>query len=404
MMFSDAIQLYGLALLAFAPATIALLLSALPWLMTLINMPLFFDWRFDPDSEVEIPSVSVLIPARDEANGIEVCVRSVLQSANCELEVIVLDDGSTDETAAIVRKIMADDSRVRLMDGGTLPNDWNGKQYACHRMADEARHDRMLFLDADVRLQPNAIEELCRRKNDGLFDRPIALLSAFPRQETGTLLEKMLIPMMHWILLGYLPFSRMRASTSPAYAAGCGQLFLTDRENYQRAGTHQAIASSRHDGLKLPRAYREQGLLTDCVDASQLASCRMYTSAGQVTRGLLKNAHEGIANRRLLPLFTVLLGGAALLPWLSLALAAWLFQSHDLPTLVRFPAFIGVITSLTAIVVSYLPRWFNAYRLNQSYLGVALHPIAVLVFLVIQWWAFLNHLAGKQVAWRGRLE
>lgn len=378
--------------------------------MFVSNLSLFMDGESSDSPETNEPDianpprVSVLIPARNEEGSIRACVESVLRSVQVDLEVIVLDDGSTDQTGKIVNEITGRDQRVKLIEGIDLPDGWNGKQHACYRLAQHAEHEHFLFLDADVRLEPTAIIDLCHRLKVQHEGGDIGLLGAFPRQVTGTLAEKLLIPMMHFILLSYLPFARMRGSTHPAYAAGCGQLFFTTRAAYQAAGTHAAIRSSRHDGLKLPKAFRENGLLTDCVDGSRWASCRMYTSTGEVVRGLLKNAHEGIANSRLLIPFTILLGGANLLPWVTLTFAfakrsSLIAEGLPVPTFVTM----GILVSWIAILVSYVPRLTAAIRLRQSVTGAILHPIAILSFLLIQWWAFSNHLRGRQVAWRGRM-
>ena len=211
---------------------------------------------------------------------------------------------------SIVRQIASEDDRVRCLPSLELPPGWNGKQHACMQLSKAATFDRMAFVDADVRLAPNGLRKLVL-----YLDRSgAALLSAFPHQVTGTLLEKWLIPMMHYILLCFLPLSRMRSSNHPAYAAGCGQIFVTRRDAYIKAGTHAAIRASRHDGLKLPRAYREKGLMTDVIDGSDLAECRMYSSADQVIRGLLKNADEGIANAKLIVPFSLMLIGGSVMP------------------------------------------------------------------------------------------
>lgn len=395
---------------------VSLALATLAAGMFVSNLSLFMDGETadaskanEPDeasqtNEASPPGVSVLIPARNEEGSIRVCVESILQSVQVTLEVIVLDDGSTDQTGAIVRELMQQDRRVELIEGIDLPEGWNGKQHACYRLAQHAKFEHLLFLDADVRLEPTAIIGLCQRRRVLQDGGDIGLLSAFPRQVTGTLAEKLLIPMMHFILLSYLPFARMRGSNHPAYASGCGQLFFTTQDAYQAAGTHAAIRSSRHDGLKLPKAYRENGMLTDCVDGSRWAKCRMYTTTGEVVQGLLKNAHEGIANSRLLIPFTILLGGANLLPWITLAIAfaersSLIVEGLPVPTSIV----IGIVVSWIAILVSYVPRLIAAIRLRQSIVGAILHPIAILGFLLIQWWAFWNHLRGRQVTWRGRL-
>ncbi|TWU03239.1 glycosyltransferase [Neorhodopirellula pilleata] len=380
--------------------SLSILLTALAVTMFLVNLPLFRSWRTGKEDVVTGPlsSVSVLIPARNEAGGIAAAIESVLASEGVELDVVVMDDGSTDGTGQIVRSIASRDPRVRLLDGIGLPDGWNGKQHACYRLAAAAHFEGLMFIDADVRLRPTALRDLLRRKANGIGELPIGLLSAFPRQETGTLFEKMLIPMMHFILLCYLPFMRMRGSVHPAYASGCGQLFLTDKASYEKAGTHKAIRSSRHDGLMLPKAFRENGMLTDCVDGTDIASCRMYTNAKEVIRGLLKNANEGIANRRLLVPFTILLGGAHLLPWLTLVYALSRWESTTRPIMLL----LIIAIQIAVILVGYIPRVWGAIYLRQSWLGALLHPVAVLLFLGCQWWAMINEIRGKRIEWRGR--
>ncbi|MEM0926707.1 MAG: glycosyl transferase, partial [Planctomycetota bacterium] len=211
-----------------------------------------------------------------------------------------------------------------------------------------------------------------------------------PHQVTGTWLEKWLIPMMHFILLCYLPFSRMRSDGSPSLAAGCGQLFFTRKNDYETAGTHEVIRGSRHDGVKLPRAYRENKLTTDVIDGTDLASCRMYSSAPEVIRGVLKNAIEGIAHPRVILIFTVLLIGCSVLPFLSLWLA-WTDSNR-----------LALFFSIAAIILSHLPRMGAAMKFRQSWFGAVCHVPATMTFLTLQWLALFNHWTGRQIAWRGR--
>lgn len=369
-----------------------LVLASIPALMFFTNLPQFCHppGELSPSGDDESAStthqVSVLIPARDEAEGIAATVAASLRSRGVTVEVVVLDDHSSDDTAAIVNGIAASDPRVRCVAGKPLPEGWNGKQFACAQLAEAARFPRLVFLDADVRLGPGAI----RRMTETQDTAEVPLLSLFPQQETGTWLEKWMIPLMHWILLGFLPFRRMRASTHPAYAAGCGQVFMTPREAYFRAGTHGAIRGSRHDGVKLPRAYREAGMATDVHDGTGMASCRMYRSAAEVIRGVLKNAVEGIANPRLIGPFTIILLGGAALPWITLVAS------------VVTGSIAGGAISVAAIVVGYLPRFVAVRRLRQPFSGAAAHPVAVTLFVALQWIALLQHVAGRPVSWRGR--
>ena len=363
-----------------------IVIAVVPAAMFLSNLPLFL---FSANAEnVSDPplGVSVLIPARDEADSIAGSILAAVACDGVDVEVVVLDDHSSDGTDEVVKRIAASDARVRYLPGGELPAGWNGKQHACWQLAAAATHDRMVFLDADVRLRPDALKRLADRQDA----TGVALLSAFPHQQTGTTLEKWIIPLMHFILLGFLPFTRMRTSCDPAYAAGCGQLFMTRRQDYRQAGTHEAIAGSRHDGLKLPRIDRQAGLMTDVVDGTDLADCRMYHSAGEVVRGVLKNAVEGIANPKLIAPFTIMLIGGSVLPLITLV-----WSAVD-------SSYAAMIVSVIGVIVGHLPRAIAAVRFRQSALGVLCHAPATLVFVMLQWVALLMHLTGHQVAWRGR--
>jgi hypothetical protein len=218
-----------------------------------------------------------------------------------------------------------------------------------------------------------------------------SLLSAFPKQIVGTLGEALLIPLIHIVMLTYLPFLLMRRTKMPSASAGCGQLFLTTRQAYHRSGGHAAIKASLHDGVMLPRAYRRVGLATDVFDASDLAECRMYQGWLQTWHGLMKNAHEGIANSRLILPFSSLLVLGYLIP------AALLLHQLMWPTSAQV-----LIVSLVAAALSYLPRFVIAWRFDGSWLAAALFPFSILLFVALQWIAFARSLSGLQATWRGR--
>lgn len=366
-----------------------LILSAIPTIMFCRNLPLFcvaFSAQLNQCDA--LPSVSVLIPARDEEAAIGDSVRAVLASENVDVEVIVLDDNSTDSTADSVRRVAQTDSRVRCISGEALPEGWNGKQFACLQLSRAATHERLVFLDADVRLHQHALSCLIDRQDQ----TNVALLSAFPHQQTGTWLEKWLIPMMHLILLGFLPMARMRSTTDPSLSAGCGQLFITRLNDYLCAGTHQAIKASRHDGIKLPRAFRKAGLTTDVVDGTELAECRMYVGAAEVTRGVIKNASEGIARPKVIGVFTILLLGASVLPIATLI--ASLLRGQSIP----------LVLSVIAVILAHLPRAIAAIRFRQPWFGAACHSLATPLFVFLQWLALFNSLTGRVIPWRGRCQ
>ena len=349
--------------------------------------------------------VSVLIPARNEEVSIAACVESVLASRDVELEVVVLDDHSEDRTAEIVRDIAKNDPRVRIEPAPPLPACWCGKQHACFALSKLARYPILTFLDADVRLAPDALA----RMTLFLEESHAALVSGFPRQETGTFLEKLLIPLINWLLLSFLPLWGMRHSRWSAFGAGCGQWFMTTRGAYEKVGGHAAVKSSMHDGLTLPRAYRRARLMTDICDATDIAVCRMYRSASAVWNGLAKNAREGMAATRQILAWTVLLLGTQVLPFAFLAVAIALTISDVVVSDGPLAQGIERVTRPTlfmmlglACLYTLTPRLADAGRFRQSWLGAVLHPLGVLLLLAIQWYAVFRAVIGMPVGWKGR--
>lgn len=359
-------------------------------------VPALFFWRnlrrFAPPPTLATggprPAVSLLIPARNEEGSIGGALEAALASRGVDLEVVVLDDQSEDRTASIVRGIAAGDPRVRLETAPPLPAGWCGKQHACAVLAGQARHPVLAFVDADVRLAPDGLA-----RSIAFLDASGAdLVSGFPRQETVTFLERLLLPLIHFVLLGFLPMGRMRKTRRPAYGAGCGQLFLARREGYETAGGHAAIRTSLHDGLMLPRAFRRAGLATDLFDATDVASCRMYRSAAEVWRGLGKNATEGLASPGRIVFFTALFLLGQVLPPVLLLLAL----AGAGPSSVLIPAAVGSLAV-------WLPRLAAVRRFRQPLDGALLHPLAILVFLALQWTALGRKLLGLPAGWKGRV-
>ncbi len=367
-------------------AAVAALFAVLPACVYFANTRLY---RPPRRTGIDLPPVSLLIPARDEERSIRPAVESALASEGIDLEVVVLDDGSTDATRSIVESIAARDARVRVLDAPPLPDGWCGKQHACWTLAHHARHEVLAFIDADVRLAPTGLA----RSVEQLVGGRAGLVSGVPLEETGTFFERLLLPLIHFLLLGFLPIWRMRASTGPAYAAGCGQLFVTTKDAYGRAGGHRAIRKSLHDGVTLPAAYRRAGLLTDLFDATDVARCRMYRSAHGVLVGLAKNATEGLAHpARIVPITALLIVG-------QVAPAAVVLLAFA--GLVLLPAMAGWLF-LAAWGCGALVRVDAASRFRQSALGAALHPAGVLALVAIQWYALGRQIAGRPSTWKGR--
>jgi hypothetical protein len=383
-----------------ALALLALVLALIPCALFVINLLIYrplprnaqpaqtHSEKFSLEPEprrVGAESVSVLIPARNEEKNLPATLEAVLANRDCACEVIVLDDHSTDGTAGIVSRFAVQDSRVRLERAPPLRAGWCGKQQACHVLAGLARHRWLVFMDADVRLAPDAL----RRMVAFMQDRQAALASGVPRQQLGTLSERLLLPLIHFVLLGFLPMPAMRRTRWPSMSAGCGQLFIARREAYEACGGHAMLRASLHDGIQLPRVFRRAGFRTELFDATDVATCRMYHTNRETWAGLGKNATEGLAAPGTIGPMTGLLVGGQVLPFALLG-CGFLIPSGAL------------YCAGLAALLAYAPRLIAVRLFRQPLASALLHPVGVLALLAIQWQALIRQGLGKPAEWKGR--
>jgi hypothetical protein len=256
--------------------------------------------------------VALLLPARDEAHRIEPCLRSLLdQHGVTDLRILVLDDGSTDGTADLVRRLAEGDPRVTLLDGRPLPKGWWGKPWACQQLADAARAvdvpPRVLaFVDADVVLAPHCVAATVALLRWARLD----LLSPYPRQVTGSVAERLVQPLLAWSWLTTLPLRAAERSPRPSLSAANGQLIAVDARAYARAGGHVAVRRAMLEDVELLRAVKRSGGRGTVADGTHLASCRMYDDWPSLRDGYAKSLWSAFGSPA---------GAAAVVGGLSLA-------------------------------------------------------------------------------------
>jgi len=362
----------------FAISLIVLALAILPAVLAVLNLTALR--KTPPHRPHGDVLVSILIPARNEARNIGPAIDAALASIGVPVEVIVMDDGSTDGTAEIVRAYASRDRRVRLLTAPPLEEGWTGKVHACHHLAQAAAGTHFLFADADVRLSPRTAALLAGHVQAS----DTGLVSAVPRQIMGSLGELLIVPTINFLMLGYLPIGFMRLSRDPGLGAACGQLVLVEREAYRSTGGHAAIRNLLHDGIQLARLFRRKGFMTDLLPGERLASCRMYSGFGEAWAGFAKNAHEGMATPAALPIWTALLVGGHVLPFGLLIVEP------------NPPIVLAALLSLsTRAIVTLATR--------ENPLSIPLHPFTILAGLAIQWSVLLRVGAGRRAGWKGRL-
>jgi chlorobactene glucosyltransferase len=234
------------------------------------------------------PRVVVIVPARDEETNIEPCLQSLLLQdyPASRLSLLVVDDHSADATAAIVRGMVARDTRVTLSQSPPLPPRWVGKSHACWigaRMA-APEAEWLCFIDADVRSKPALLSSAMRAAQAEQLD----LLSLAPRQELQTFAERLILP-CGLILLSFIQDLRQAQARSGADVTATGQFMLVRRDAYEAVGGHAAVCSAICEDLELARRLKQSGRSVLLMGGEDLVSTRMYTGWRTLWPGLAKN-------------------------------------------------------------------------------------------------------------------
>ena len=372
-------------------------LPMLPWAAAVV---LLF-WRargsrhLDAESDqppVPAPIVTVIIPARDEARNIERCLRSAMANRYPALEIIVLDDHSTDGTGDVARRAAGDDSRVRIIVPPPLPAGWFGKSWACATGAREARGELLLFIDADTTLAPDLLVRIVNAQRS----RDADMVSVGGRQELGSFWERLVQPQVFTMILArFGSTERVNRSRWATDKIANGQCILVRRSAYERIGGHGAVRDKVAEDLMLAQAFHRTGHRVSLVLGIAQLSTRMYTSLGELIRGWRKNIYAGAVDA--LPLGKV---GRVIVPILLLFPPAFVL----LPPAILLLGLTGVITesviAAAAATVLLLLMWaaiYRAFGLTPAYAFI--YPVGSLVLLYIVLTAVGR---GRQVAWKGR--
>jgi chlorobactene glucosyltransferase len=336
-------------------------------------------------------AVSVIVPARNEAATIRTVVRSILASTCRNIEVLIVDDQSTDATAALVLELGAEDPRVRLVPGAELPDGWYGKPWACYQGYQSARYNVLLFTDADTRHTP----ELLAHAVGALLPRPGDLVTLAPYQRCETFWERLVMPQI-WLLLGlrYHPSRVSRARRERDVIAN-GQFILVTRDAYETIGAHLVVRHEVAEDLALAQAFFRAGRKIRFASANTLMETRMYSSLPQLVEGWSKNIYLGgrrsFPNEPLLRKMVPLMLASALLFWLVPPAVLGLTGGGG--SLGRAALVATGLSTLFWMLISYGMRIPVIYGLG--------YPLGALVALYIA--ARSTWRGSRRVEWRGRI-
>ena len=325
----------------------------------------------------ECPKISILIPARNEETVLGRLLESLEKQDYPDFEVIVCNDHSSDNTEDILNWFEGEDSHIRWFLGEKLPDDWLGKNFACHQLAQKASGKYLVFLDADVELANDAIA-----KAVAFFqNKKLALLSVFPQQKMESVAELATVPVMNWILQSLLPLILVRKTKFPSISAANGQFMMFDAENYSKYQWHSQVKNQNVEDIRLGRMIKAEGFKMAVLLGKNDVFCRMYKSFDEAITGFSRNIHEYFGGRiAVMICFWLLIVLGPMIVWIAL----------------------GFELLLLFILLVIINRMLIAIASRQnSFVSLLLHPIQMISFTAIVFYNIYRRIR-KNTEWKGR--
>jgi len=349
--------------------------------------------------EPALPFVSIVVPARNEALDIGRCLRSLTASTYPDFEVIVVDDRSEDETAALARSAPAGHARqVEVVEGRRFPDGWLGKPWACHQGFERATGELLLFTDADTVHGP----DLLRRSVEGMREDGADLLTVVGRQLAETFWERLIQPHIFFLMLLRFPdFERAARNDNWRDAIANGQYLLFTRAAYESIDGHTSVRDEVVEDLALAQRVKRARLRLRIRSAEEALATRMYRSLAELVEGWSKNIVMGglqsfpAAVRPVVPAVSFV---GAIVLWLLapavLLIAALGVVDAGTPAGESLVVWAGTVCFLCAVLWASFSR-----RMGVAWGYGLLYPLgsAAASFIFLRSW-----IRGRTVEWKGR--
>jgi chlorobactene glucosyltransferase len=345
-------------------------------------------WRFTLDAEIaDGPLVSVLIPARNEENNITRCVKSLCNQYYKNYELLVLDDNSTDNTLSILEALAMENSRIRVIKGAPLPDDWYGKPFALHQLSKEAKGEILLFTDADTVHTPTSISWAVTN----ITGLNVDMISGYIGQKLHSLGEIVTVPLM-FLLTGFvIPLFLNRFTRLHLFSSAIGQYIVIRRDVFMAIGGCGSFKKKTSEDVYMSRRVKRMGYQTRFLDITAHAWCRMYEGYAKALEGIGKNIFDFFAKNSLLLFFVVLVAFLFFFGPFPLLIVNIITQSPYVKTVVL----VNILYTLTWIFM------FLGHRLEWYY-GI-LWPLLWLNFLRVATYSWFRTVSGKGFLWKGRV-
>ena len=368
--------------------------SLLLLFITLVNILLSFLFtrknkrQGSIDFSSKKPLISVLIPARDEEENIHRCINSLLKQSYSNIEVVVLDDDSEDNTFALAKEISDLDSRVSVYKGNKVPSGWLGKNWACHQLSEKANGEFLLFLDSDTKLSANLLSDSMNMH----INEDLDLLTLFPKRKASTFIDKIISVTIGWMIFSWIPIFLANTSKFPFFSAAFGQFLLFKRDSYNLIGGHKTIKVEILDDFELGRNISRNKLKLKMINGVKDIETFSYNSEKEALRGV---------SRTIFPFFYQSLIGFLILWFLFISMTF-------IPFLMIFVEFFNITldenkNSLILLIWTLLScSWvLAALRSKQSIFLAILFPFAMLVTSIIGFYSVVSFLIDN-IHWKNR--
>jgi len=320
--------------------------------------------------------VSVLVPARNEEMNIVSCINGILSQSYKKIEIIIIDDCSTDNTYNIASSIKK--NNLKVIKGEILPEGWLGKNWACHQLAQHATGEYLLFVDADVGIKKESISSAIHELNRTNAE----LISVFPTQFMKSFGEFMIVPLMNWLLLTFLPLKFVFTSSSNSFVAANGQFMLWKRDSYFNLGGHQKVKDKVVEDMELARLVKQNNFKVKTLLGGDLVFCRMYSSFKQAYNGFAKNFYAGFSIN---PIFFILI-------------IFFLFIVFIVPFIIITQSVIAIIPVLLVLAT----RFFVSLSSKQNWwINIILHPLQMILMIWIGIVSLIKYKSNSLV-WKER--
>ncbi len=322
--------------------------------------------------------VSVLIPARNESANIEQCIRCVSVQTFPNIEILILDDYSEDDTYSKALKLSEQDGKVKIFKGKSAPSGWKGKSWACRQLSELSEGSYLLFIDADVRLNPAAVESALAEAVSSDTD----LLSVFPEQIMKTFGEKITVQILNWLMLSFLPVKKVFSSRNTKFAAANGQFMFFKRTAYFESGGHELVSDKIVEDIELAKSFKSKNYMVKLMLSKGIASCRMYCNLKESIAGFTKNFYPGSS---MTPFVFVLILMISLFTYLSPVLLIFADQKY---------LYLLSVMIIQSVIVSHLSS-------QNMIINIFLLPVQIIMMCYIGLRSLILFNSGK-VYWKNR--